>query len=258
MKKDSLLDYVRAFWNGIPEQMRRLAILAVVAIAGLIAVKIYLVPSDFGEYGHYPGSALEKAAALEIKYAGHTVCVDCHDDVVDMKKGGYHKIVACETCHGPAAEHVATEGEVGLRAPRDRGYCPLCHEYLPSRPTGFPQIVSASHNPIKPCISCHDPHDPVPPETPEDCEACHATIARTKALSAHVYVPCIRCHEAPEDHKTNPRRSLPTLPGNREFCGECHDRSGNGDKEIKKIDMSTHGESYVCWQCHYPHLPEVR
>lgn len=238
--------------------MRRLAFLAAIAVAALIAVKIYLVPGDFGKYGHYRGSALEDATKLEIKYAGHPVCVDCHDDVVATKGGGYHKDLACETCHGPAAEHVSTGGEVGLRAPRDRGYCPLCHEYLPSRPTGFPQIVTASHNPIKPCISCHDPHDPVPPETPEECEACHATIARTKALSAHVYVPCIRCHEAPEDHKTNPRRMLPTRPTNREFCGECHARDGAGKREIKKIDMATHGESYVCWQCHYPHLPEVR
>jgi len=257
LKPDDIMDSARSFWDRIPEQVRRLPILAVIIISGLIAVRIYLVPGDFGEYGHYRGSALADAASLEIKYAGHQTCVECHDDVVDTKAAGYHKDVSCEICHGPAAAHVAEEGDAELRAPRERGGCPLCHEYLPSRPTGFPQIIATSHNPIKPCISCHDAHDPTPPETPEECEACHATIARTKALSKHVYVPCTRCHEAPEEHKIFPRRFVPSRPADREFCGGCHDADGPGDEDIKKIDMADHGEGYVCWQCHYPHLPEV-
>ena len=246
------------FWDKIPEQMRRLSILLFVVIAAVIAVRTYLVPKDFGEYGHYRGAPLAEAASLGVKYAGRQICVDCHDDVVDTKNAGYHKDLACETCHGPAAVHTDDPDEGQLRAPRERGFCPLCHEYLPSRPTGFPQIVTASHNPRKPCFSCHDPHDPTPPETPAECEACHATIARTKALSDHVYVACVRCHEAPDEHKTIPRRFPPSRPMNREFCGECHAVGGPGDKDIKKIDMTSHGDRYVCWQCHYPHLPEVR
>jgi len=257
LKMDDYIDPARSFWARIPEQLKRLPILAIVVIGGLIVFRMYVVPEDFGEYGHYRGSALGEAAELDIKYAGHQVCVECHDDVVDLKAGGYHKNLSCEVCHGPAAMHVAEEGDYELLAPRERGGCPMCHEYLPSRPTGFPQIISASHNPIKPCIKCHDAHDPVPPSTPSECQACHATIARTKAVSAHVYVPCIRCHEAPEEHKVNPRRFLPSRPASRDFCGECHDPAGPGDSDIKKIDMTKHGEGYVCWQCHYPHLPEV-
>jgi hypothetical protein len=257
MSPEDFIGPFQRFWSRIPDQMRRLPIVAVIAIGGLIAVRTALVPRDFGEYGHYRASALAEAAALEIKYAGHQVCADCHDDVVETKAGGYHQDLSCEVCHGPAAAHVDEAGDVELRAPRDRGYCPLCHEYLPSRPTGFPQIISASHNPIKPCISCHDAHDPIPPEVPTECEACHATIARTKALSDHVYLPCTRCHEALDEHKVNPRRHVPTRPRNREFCGGCHDPHGPGERDIKKIDMVSHGEGYVCWQCHYPHLPEV-
>lgn len=257
MQTDNFLNAARSFWSRIPEQMRRLPVLALILIAALIAFRTFLVPGDFGEYGHYRGSALADAAAHDMKYAGHQACAECHDDVVATKAGGYHKDLACEICHGPAAKHVAEEGDVELRAPRDRGYCPLCHEYLPSRPTGFPQIISASHNPMKPCISCHDAHDPTPPVTPTECEACHATIARTKALSDHVYVPCTRCHEASEEHKTNPRQFPPTRPTDRAFCGGCHDANRPGDKDITKIDMDSHGGRYVCWQCHYPHLPEV-
>lgn len=253
-------DYNGLFGNfrrRIPEQLTRVPILAVVVIAGLIYVKTQFSPDDFGVYGHYRGSAIAEVASREIVYAGHDICVDCHDDVVDLKNSGYHRLVACETCHGPAAAHTEDPDVGQLRLPKGRGYCPLCHEYLPSRPTGFPQIVVASHNPRKPCISCHNPHEPSPPEVPEECEACHATIARTKSLSVHVYVPCVRCHDAPEEHRSNPRRYTPTKPMNREFCGGCHDADGSGEESIRKIDMATHGERYVCWQCHYPHLPEV-
>jgi len=23
---------------------------------------------------------------------------------------------------------------------------------------------------------------------------------------------------------------------------------------VPTVDMATHGEKYVCWQCHYPHM----
>jgi len=233
-----------------------LPLLFVIAIVALLFARSYLVPDGFGEHGHYRTAALITAASQEMQYAGHQECADCHDEEYDTKRGGYHKGLACEICHGPAATHIEDPDEVELRVPKGRGFCPVCHEYLPSRPTGFPQIVAASHNPKKPCISCHDPHDPVPPETPEECGACHAAIARTKALSVHVYVPCTRCHVADAQHKISPRRFRPSRPDTREFCGECHAPDA-AEKGIATVDMETHGEQYVCWQCHYPHMPEI-
>lgn len=250
--------FVKSIWKRLPEQVTRLVILAIAAIAMLILVRNILIPSDFGKYGHFRASAVDELAAQEVRYAGHEVCYDCHDEEVETKSQGYHRNVACEVCHGPAAAHVEDDESAELRVPRERGYCPLCHEYLPSRPTGFPQIVSATHNPRKACVSCHNPHDPKPPETPKECEACHATIARTKSLSHHVDVPCVRCHETPEEHKVSPRLVFPGKPSSREFCGGCHARGGSGPAGIPKIDIVTHGERYVCWQCHYPHLPEAR
>ena len=248
---------MKSFWNNLPEQIKRLSIIFVILLAIFIIVNNILVPEDFGLYGHYRASALEEIISQKIQYAGHEVCYDCHDDVVETKQSGYHKKVSCEVCHGPAAAHTEDE-EVELKAPRERGYCPICHEYLPSRPTGFPQIIAASHNPMKACISCHDPHDPVPPETPRECEACHAEIASTKSLSKHVYIPCIRCHQTPEEHKISPRKIIPSKPANREFCGGCHGIDASSDEEIPRIDLQTHEENYDCWQCHYPHLPEIQ
>lgn len=242
----------------VPEQLWRLSILIIILVALFIIVRSMLVPEDFGKYGHFRASAVEEIASQEVKYAGHEVCVECHYDVGELKDQGYHKNVACEVCHGPGAAHTQEPGSVELRAPRGRGYCPLCHEYVPSRPTGFPQIVSASHNPMKPCINCHNPHDPRPPQPPKECEACHAEISRTKSLSHHVYVPCTRCHETPQEHKISPRQHLPEKPDNREFCGGCHAPDAESARGIPRVDMETHGKRYVCWQCHYPHLPEVQ
>lgn len=235
-----------------------MSILGAIMLAIPFIARALLIPSDFGKYGHYRASAVEEVASQEIKYAGREACAECHDEVVEVKTGGYHRNLACEVCHGPAALHIEDQEAVELRVPRERGYCPLCHEYLPSRPTGFPQIVAASHNPLKACVGCHDPHDPRPPETPKECGACHATIARTKSLSHHVNVPCTRCHQTPETHKISPREVLPGKPTTREFCGQCHAQTADSPRDVPRVDIATHGERYVCWQCHYPHLPEAR
>jgi hypothetical protein len=249
---------IQNFWKELPEQIKRLSIVIIVVGIMFILVRPLFVPEDFGTYGHFRASAVDEIVSQEVNYAGQEVCFDCHDDVMETKYDGYHKNVACEVCHGPAAGHTEDPESNQLIAPTERGYCPLCHEYSPSRPTGFPQIVSLSHNPMEPCIGCHDPHDPDPPEIPRECEACHAQIARTKALSHHLNIPCTLCHQTPEDHKVNPREVLPSKPISRDFCAQCHGATISDKKGIPKIDLASHEPRYVCWQCHYPHLPEAR
>ena len=247
---------LKTSWNKFPEQIKRLVVVFAAVISLFIIIRPILIPTDFGEYGHYRTSAVTEIVTQEIKYAGRQICYDCHDDVVDIKLSGYHKNLSCEVCHGPAAAHTEDD-EIIPEAPRKRGFCPVCHEYLPSRPTGFPQIKVATHNPMKPCIKCHDPHDPKPEETPKECSACHQEIASTKSLSKHIYIECIDCHTTPEDHKINPRVSRPSKPEKREFCGKCHGTEADSDEDIPRVDMIGHEDAYVCWQCHYPHLPEV-
>ncbi len=258
MRTEYWVSKVLAWWRALPEQVKRLSIVFAVIVIAFAPVRRLLVPPDFGKYGHYRASALSDVASMPLHYAGQGACYDCHDDVVDTKSHGFHAPVACEVCHGAALAHTENPDSIVPPAPRERGYCPICHEYLESRPTGFPQIVSVSHNPLKPCISCHNPHDPVPPETPRECTACHAAIAHSKEASHHVYLACTRCHNAPEEHRINPRAFQPSKPDSREFCGQCHARDADSSPEIPRVDMQTHGERYVCWQCHYPHNPEAR
>lgn len=242
----------------LPEQVKRLSVIAVILIVVFILVRSELVPDDFGEIGHYRKEAIFEAISLDMKYAGQQVCVECHDDVAETKSEGYHKDVNCEVCHGPAANHAEAPDEFLPEAPKNRELCPVCHEYLPSRPTGFPQIVTASHNPVKACKTCHEPHNPVPPETPQQCSACHAEISRVKAISHHANLSCITCHEVPENHKLDPRTILASKPIKREFCGTCHEQESKAEEGIPQIILSEHESRYVCWQCHYPHMPEAR
>jgi len=44
------------------------------------------IPPSFGKYGHYRADAVDEAITQEINYAGHTTCVECHDEVYEPKE----------------------------------------------------------------------------------------------------------------------------------------------------------------------------
>jgi hypothetical protein len=239
-----------------PDQVVRLAVLLIAALVVLILLRQQFVPETFGELGHYRAAAVEIVAAQPIRYAGLQACAECHTDEADMKASSYHRGLTCEGCHGPASAHAEDPTETHPVVPKEREGCLHCHDYLPSRPTGFPQIIETFHNPMEPCTGCHDAHDPTPPETPGSCSACHAEIARTKSVSHHRTIDCDTCHEATEEHRISPRSHLPTKPVQRDFCGQCHAVAADSSPEIPRVELGEHGGRYLCWQCHYPHFPE--
>lgn len=241
----------------IPEQITRLAIVIGLVVVGALLMRFVIIPPSYFSRQAHEQSTVEREVAKPIHHAGATACQDCHSEIVEIKADGYHKTLACESCHGPSARHVEDPFEEKPFAPRDRKFCPVCHTYDAARPTGFPQINPAAHNPLEPCITCHNPHNPVPPETPRECSACHAQIARTKAVSSHARLKCTTCHDASEGHKINPRGVRPSKPQTRSFCGQCHGLDST-EEMAPKVDLAEHGQNYLCWQCHYPHLPEGR
>jgi hypothetical protein len=252
------MNRVMLLWHRIPEQIRRLLIPFLIIVIVYLAARWILIPTDFGLLGHYRASSITTNTQKEIRYAGAEVCTECHDQLVAAKKQGYHRGVSCEACHGPALAHTQGPGNLKPAVTRTRTLCLLCHEYLPTRPTGFPQVISDSHNPTQPCISCHRPHEPKPPQPLKKCEACHAKIQRVLTLSNHSNLDCTSCHETPAQHYTQPREYPPKSMQNRQVCLRCHDKTNTGPREISRIDGATHGEKYLCWQCHYPHMPEAR
>jgi len=240
-----------------PDQVIRLAILVAVAVVAMVVVRSRLIPVSFGLTGHYRADAVAEISSQPIRYAGSQLCVECHDSEGEIKSDSYHRTLACEVCHGAAYAHANDPEAQTPLIPRERGsVCLYCHDYLPSRPTGFPQIIERLHNPLAPCIGCHDPHDPTPPEVPESCSACHTQIARTKAVSHHGPLACELCHEVAPEHSEEPRSFLPKKPTSREFCGQCHAPGAQAASGIPRVDFASHGERYLCWQCHYPHFPE--
>jgi hypothetical protein len=245
---------MRAPFSKIPDALIRVLVVfaAVIGVALLVRA---LLPPAMKDKRAFVASTVEREMAKPVRYAGSGACADCHEEAT-IKRGGYHRTVACETCHGAAQTHAENPGDVKPTMPRLREFCVRCHAYNPSRPTGFPQINPAAHNPLKPCIACHNPHDPKPPKVPSECGACHAEIERTKSFSPHVQLECTSCHNVPLEHRVTPRVVLASIPSEREFCGKCH---GKDSKvvETPKVDLATHGEKYLCWQCHYPHMPEV-
>jgi hypothetical protein len=239
----------------LPDPMARILVVFVVLGGGILAIRYTLPPSITSAPLHIE-STMKREMARPVRYSGPAACGDCHEEA-GIKKTGYHRMLSCETCHGPAQRHVDNPGEAKPEVPRRREFCAGCHQYDPSRPTGFPQINPVAHNPLQPCVSCHNPHDPKPPSVPGECEACHAEIARTKAVSPHVQLSCTTCHTVPEQHKVAPRATAASIPAEREFCGKCHGQSAPKGGP-PRVDMNTHGEKYLCWQCHYPHMPEVK
>ncbi len=250
-------DWMKNFLNNIPDQVSRLVLVFAALIIFVLIIKTWIIPPELKETGIYRTSAIETELAKPVHYAGSGNCADCHNDISEVKSSGYHYSLSCESCHGPGMEHSEDPEEITPSAPRKREFCSHCHTYNLSRPSGFPQINPIAHNPLDACIECHDPHNPEPPEVPQECSACHTQIARTKSFSSHVKLDCIDCHNAPEEHKINPRLIKPTKPITRKFCGQCHSKNSSYRGTLK-INMVTHGENYLCWQCHYPHMPEVK
>ncbi len=239
----------------LPDALARVLVVFLLLAAVLMTVR-FILPPEVKSASLHVKSTIEREMARPVHYAGSAPCADCHEEY-NLKKAGYHRNLSCETCHGPAKNHAENPTETKPTAPRKREFCTLCHQYDPSRPTGFPQINPIAHNPLQPCISCHNPHHPKPPTPPEECAACHAEIARTKAVSPHVQLACTICHAVPDQHKISPRNVAASEPAEREFCGKCHGK-GSASGGPPKVDMATHGEKYLCWQCHYPHMPEVK
>jgi predicted CXXCH cytochrome family protein len=126
-------------------------------------VRWILVPSDFGVYGFYRAGALKDAAARPMSYAGRQSCAECHDPVIQERKGSKHEQVGCESCHGPLSSH--TSGDVvSPPKPDTKSVCVPCHTKMDGRPATFPQVDFKEHAGDALCVDCHKPHSPKIPQ----------------------------------------------------------------------------------------------
>ncbi len=145
--------------------MRLMGVFAGV-LAVFLGVRALAIPATFGRIGHYRAAAVDDVKAMPVRYAGRSAadaCAGCHEEIAGQKAAGRHRGLWCETCHGPAGEHVDNPGEVKPARPArtdSRVFCLRCHEDNHSRPKGHPVVTPAAHHPKAACVPCHAPHSP--------------------------------------------------------------------------------------------------
>jgi transcription elongation factor Elf1 len=138
----------------------RFAGLFVVAFLVFWAIRGYVIPRTFGQYGHYRAAAITEIAQLPVHYAGHQTCETCHTDVAALKNAGKHAHVNCEACHGPLEKHAEDPADVTPPKLDTATLCVRCHSASAARPKDFPQVNAADHSNGIPCETCHQPHSP--------------------------------------------------------------------------------------------------
>lgn len=141
--------------------------LALVLVGGILTLRYFMVPEDFGvhgrnfTYGYHRLSNIDEWKAFTVKYQGSESCADCHEENSQDHMSSKHRNIQCENCHGPALEH--PDNPETLVIERSRELCLRCHAKLdyPNTDRGALRgIDPASHNPEAVCSECHNPHKP--------------------------------------------------------------------------------------------------
>lgn len=145
----------------IPPQLTRLTLAFSIFISLFLLIRHFLIPATFGEYGHYRGASLIDNGQIEIHYAGQQACLECHQDIEDLKTQDVHSEIHCETCHGPGQKHSEKGDTTGLVKQTGREFCGLCHsKNAAKQKDAVFQIDLKEHYVDKKCTECHNPHQP--------------------------------------------------------------------------------------------------
>jgi hypothetical protein len=142
------------------EHLWRMAALFGAGIVVFLVMRGLLVPADFGELGHYRTGALDDNRSVAPRFAGRTVCEDCHEDVAGELVGSAHGGIGCEACHGALASHADGTDDGLPEIPDATRLCASCHEMAVAKPHWFPQVATAEHAAGEVCTECHLPHSP--------------------------------------------------------------------------------------------------
>jgi len=144
---------------------------------------------------------------IEADYVGSDACSTCHGEIHDAWNETRHApAVGCESCHGPASQHVATMSPEFVVVDRSAELCGRCH----SRNNGttieaaggfikaqqqYNEWRATAHGRVMQCAKCHDPHYSVSGDKKNAiktaCLSCHAD--RSVALNMQT-VACESCH----------------------------------------------------------------
>jgi predicted CXXCH cytochrome family protein len=160
------------------------------------------------------------------------VCLTCHNGLnakdVTVFRGGPHKDLQCEDCHGSGLVHARNGGRGGLfinslnglNSAAKRDVCKQCHE---TEVDSFNESTHAKEGVLS-CVACHDVHAGAAAAASsannEMCLRCHhgrgfPDDAAVEAHTFHSVDPagsgasrCVKCHLVPIDRQPQPGRDL--------------------------------------------------
>jgi len=177
-------------------------------------------------------------------YAGAEICKGCHEEYYESFTKSIHgkraipnspaSKAACESCHGPGAEHVEKGGGKGvsifgfgnkLDAKDKSSRCLECHEN--SKLLTFWDSGMHKKNDVA-CSDCHSIHK--------------------KSIYAKEYETCVKCHKNVKA-EINKRSHHPIVEG-KINCSNCHNPHGSTGPSMIKADSTNE----LCYSCH----PEKR
>lgn len=176
--------------------------------------------------GQSPQAGVSAVTSLGVLFDGPKAqrCFSCHATVVptvhgQIQEAGIRPGVMCQRCHGPRAQHVASEGEYHPPAwqIKDRMdsvlRCAVCHRLAEEKAAediypGNPDIVRFQPiglmrspcflNSDMSCTTCHNPHQTLAQQDSQgiwQCIQCHdaAQIDHTTCAAKHTD-GCLNCH----------------------------------------------------------------
>jgi DmsE family decaheme c-type cytochrome len=187
------------------------------------------------------------------------ICMVCHETFVNLHQKDIHREQSCETCHGPASQHVRARGkEPGTilsfkrMSPADRSeVCMKCHEQNACAPGPKWRTSAHAHSGVS-CTDCHKAHYNVPPGTPP---AQLAGLGDSQPLvkPARAQEPSKSEQEpAKPDPKALKAESRFLGAANPDTCTRCHQQQAEM-KDASHPHQIGGARGFSCTTCHDPH-----
>jgi DmsE family decaheme c-type cytochrome len=204
-------------------------------------------------------------------YVGPEACKTCHEDIYKGfeasphwkttldKRGGAAK-QGCESCHGPAGDHIDDPGDSSkifsfknASAQKINERCLECHSSGKDH-ANFSRSAHSENN--LSCLSCHSPHHAKTNQfllvkaQPQLCFTCHLNVKPQFSMPFHhrVNEGLVQCSDCHNPHGGFLSKQLRSAAAQDAVCFTCHvDKQGPFVFEHQPVKIEG------CVSCHVPH-----